>query len=51
MTFARLHVNNMRTLVTVGAPPKRKEVQMTVIFHLLQFGRPTTKYPPMKDML
>ena len=50
-TFAALPIHNIGTLVTVGAPSKRKEVQMTVIFHLLQFGRPMTKYPPMKEML
>jgi hypothetical protein len=42
-TFAALIVHNIGTLVTVGAPPKRKEVQMAVIFHLLQFGRPMTE--------
>ena len=50
-TFAALHVNDIGTLVTAGAPPKRKEVQMAFIFHLLQFGRPMTEYPPMKELL
>jgi hypothetical protein len=50
-TFAAMYVNNIHTLVTTGAPPKRKEVQMTIIFNLLQFERPMTKYPPMKELL
>jgi hypothetical protein len=50
-TFATLPVNDIGTLVTTSAPPKRKEVQMAVIFHLLQFGRPMTEYPPMKELL
>ncbi len=50
-TFAALSVYNIGILVTAGAPPKRKEVQMAVIFHLLQFGRPMTEYPPMKELL
>jgi hypothetical protein len=49
--FAALPVHNIGTLVTAGAPPKRKEMQMAVIFHLLQFGRPMTEYPPMKELL
>ena len=40
--FVALHVHNIGTLGTVGAPPKCKEVQMVVIFHFLQFGRPMT---------
>ena len=49
--FAALPIGNIASLVAAGAPPKRKEVQMVVIFHLLQFGRPMTEYPPMKDLL
>jgi hypothetical protein len=50
-TFAALPIHNIGTLVTAGAPPNCKEVQMTVIVHLLQFGRPMTKYPPIKELL
>ena len=50
-TFAVLPVNNIGTLITIGTPPKCNEVQMTVIFHLLQFGRPMTKYLLMKELL
>ena len=49
--FAVRPVHNIRALVTAGAPPKYKEVQMTIIFHLLQFGRPMTECPPMKELL
>ena len=49
--FAALPAGDIATMVAAGAPPKRKEVQMAVIFHLLQFGRPMTEYPPMKELL
>jgi hypothetical protein len=49
--FAALPTDDIATMVAAGAPPKRKEVQMAVIFHLLQFGRPMTEYPPMKELL
>jgi hypothetical protein len=50
-TFAALYIHNNGTLVTTRAPPKCKEVQMAVIFHLLQFGKHMTEYPSMKDLL
>ena len=30
---------------------KSRSLKMAVIFHLLQFGRPRTKYSPMKELL
>ena len=49
--FVALPMGNVATMVATGAPPKKEKVQMVVIFHLLQFGRLMTKYPPMKDLL
>ena len=49
--FTALPAGNIVIMVAAGVPPKRKEVQMVVIFHLLQFGRPMTEYPPMKELL
>jgi hypothetical protein len=49
--FAALRVHNIGTLVTAEAPPKCKEVQMAIIFHLLQFEKPMTEYLLIKDLL
>ena len=49
--FTTLHVQNIGTLVKVGAPPKCKKVQMAIIFHLLQFGIPIIEFPSMKELL
>ena len=49
--FAALPADDIATMVAAWAPSKRKEVQMAVIFHLLQFGRPMTEYSPMKELL
>ena len=50
-SFALLVFNNIHTLVAVGAHPNRKEVQIDVFLHLLQFGKPMTEYPPIKELL
>ena len=49
-SFVLLHVGKIQTLVATWAPPKQNEVQMTFIFHLLQFKRHMSKYPPMKEL-
>jgi hypothetical protein len=49
--FAALPTNNIQTIVAQGAPPKRKEVQMAIIFHLLSFGRPMVEYEHMRGLL
>jgi hypothetical protein len=49
--FASLPTNNIQTIVAQGRPPKRKEVQMAAIFHLLSFGRPMVEYEHMRGLL
>jgi hypothetical protein len=49
--FAALPTNNIQTIVAQGAPPKRKESQMAVIFHMLSFGRPMVEYKHMRRLL
>ena len=50
-SFVVLPIGNIQTLVAMGPPPKRKEMQMAIIFHLLQFGRLMIEYPQMKELL
>ena len=49
--FAALHVHNIGTLVTAVILPKCKKMQIIVIFHILQYGKSMTDYPPMKELL
>jgi hypothetical protein len=49
--YAALPVCNILTIVAQGNPPKRKEVQMAIIFHLLSFGRPMLEYEHMRSLL
>jgi hypothetical protein len=38
--YLSLPICNIQTIVAKGNPPKWKEVQMAIVFHLLSFGRP-----------
>jgi hypothetical protein len=49
--YSSLPVCNIQTIVAQGNPPKRKEVQMTIVFHLLSFGRPMLEYEHMRGLL
>lgn len=49
--FVALLVGNIVTLVAVGALPKRKEVQMVIMSHLLQYKRPMTHECPPPSRL
>jgi hypothetical protein len=49
--YAAFHVCNIQTIVAQGAPFKRKEVQMAIVFHLLSFGRPMLEYEHMRGLL
>jgi hypothetical protein len=49
--YVALPVCNIQTIVAQGAPFKRKEVQMTIVFHLLSFGRPMLEYEHMRSLL
>jgi hypothetical protein len=49
--YASLHVCNIQTIIAQGVPPKRKEVQMAIVFHLLSFGRPMLEYEHMRGLL
>ena len=50
MSFATLLVGNIQTLVVAMAPPNQNEVQLVIIFYLLQFRRYMIKYPLMKEL-
>ena len=43
-------VGNIATLVATRVPPKHKEMQMAMIFHMLQYERPMIEYPHMKEL-
>lgn len=49
--FVAMPMGNIATLAIVGVLFKHKEVQMAIVFHLLQFGSPMTKYHAMKEPL
>jgi hypothetical protein len=49
--YAALPVCNIQTIVAQGAPFKRKEVQMVIVFYLLSFGQPMLEYEHMCDLL
>jgi hypothetical protein len=49
--YLSLPVCNIQTIIAQGNPPKRKEVQMAIVFHLLSFGRPMLEYEHMRGLL
>jgi hypothetical protein len=49
--YSSLPLCNIQTIVAQGNPPKRKEVQMAIVFHLLSFGRPMLEYEHMQGLL
>ena len=49
--YNSLPVCNIQTIVAQGNPPKRKEVQMAIVFHLLSYRRPMLEYEHMRGLL
>ena len=49
--YASLPICNIQIIVVQGNPPKQKEVQMAIVFHLLSFGQPVVEYEHMKGLL
>jgi hypothetical protein len=49
--YSVLPMCNIQTIVAQGAPFKRKEVQMAIVFYLLSFGWPMLKYEHMRGLL
>jgi hypothetical protein len=49
--YASLPVCNIQIIVAQGNPPKRNEVQIAIVFHLLSFGQPMLEYEHMQGLL
>ena len=49
--YVALPVCNILTIVVQDAPPKRKEVQMAIIFHLISLGRSMLEYEHIRTLL